>query len=492
MSTPAPLGTPHQPRPRHARRKRILGWIALGLAVVLLLTVSGGVLVYKHLLGNITHQKIDVVGKRAPKLNKAQNILLIGSDSRDFKGGSAFGKEVGGARSDTTILVHLSSGGRKAVLVSIPRDSYVEIPACRLPSGGVSTPHYDKFNTAYNIGGPSCTIATVEHLTDVHIDHFVEVNFQGFQRMVNALDGVNICLSKPINDPIRYLDGHYIGSGLVLGAGHHTLKGKQALAFVRARYGIGDGSDLGRIKDQQLFISAVIRKATSDRLLFNPIGLYDFLDAATKSIRTDPGFGLSQMKDLADRLHGLKPGRVVLLTVPIIFDAPGVPSADVAWDPAKAPALWTALRTDQPLPGEVTSPQPKASSPSSTVTLTVPPSQITVRVLNGTGQSGIGHTVANELAAQGFTVSSGNADASTYRTTVVRYGSSRVQSSQTVAAAVPGSTRQLDTNLGSTVELILGSTFTRVAPVTISPVSPTPSATPTIDTITADQDVCTS
>ena len=493
MSTPPVLGTPHV-APAPSRRKRLLAGIALGLAGVLLITVAGGVLVYKHLMGNIQHQKIDIIGGQVPKLNKAQNILLIGSDTRDFKGGAAFGRDVGGARSDTTILVHLSNGGQKAVLVSIPRDSYVEIPACRLPNGSASTPHYDKFNSAYSLGGPSCTIATVEHLTHIHIDHFVEVNFQGFQSMVNALGGVSICLQKPIDDPVRYVGGHYIGSGLVLAQGTHTLKGKQALAFVRARYGVGDGSDLGRIKDQQLFISAVIRKATNTGLLFRPITLYDFLDAATKSIRTDPNFGLSQMKNLADRLHGLKPGRVVLLTVPILFNAPGVPAADVAWDPTKAPLLWNALLRDEPLPGEA-KPQPHpSSSPSPGLTLTVPPSSIPVRVLNGTGAQGIAHQVANSLAAEGFIASAGNAGSSSYTTSVVLYGSSRVQSSMTVAAAVPGSTRQLDTSLGNTVELIVGSNFTKVVPVTISSASPsaTPSAGPTIDTITADQDVCSS
>jgi len=478
------------PTERRSRTRRILGRIALGLAVVLVVTLAGGILVYKHLAGNITHQSIDRVNPPPPKLNKAQNILLIGSDTRAFAGGAAFGRDVGGARSDTTILVHLSAGGRKAVLVSIPRDSYVEIPKCRLPNGQISTPHMDKFNSAYAIGGPSCTIATVESLTDIRIDHFVEVNFQGFQRMVNALGGVDVCLSKPINDPVRLSGGHYIGSGLVLDAGPHTLKGKQALAFVRARYGVGDGSDLGRIKDQQLFISAVIRKATSAGLLFNPIALYDFLDAATKSIRTDPHFGLSQMKSLADRLHGLKPGTVTLLTVPFLFDAPGVPSADIAWDPARAPALWRELRDDTGVAGGSTpAPKPSASAVSA---LTVPPNAIHVRVLNGTGASGIAHRVAAELAAEGFIATAANADANNYTTSVVRYGSTREQSSQTVAAAVPGSVRQADPALGASVELIVGANFSNVVPVTVSHVAPTPSPSSSLDSITADQQICAS
>ena len=489
----APPTAPPVVPARRSRTQRILGWIALGLAVVLVFTVTGGYLVYRHLNGNITHldtSHSELINRPA-KLNKAQNILLIGSDTRAFAGGSKFGGEVAGARSDTTILVHLSAGGRKAALVSIPRDSYVEIPACRTTGGGQSSPHHDKFNSAYSIGGPACTIATVESLTGIHIDHFVEVNFQGFQRMVNALGGVSVCLRKPINDPIRFVGGHYQGSGLVLPAGTSKLKGTQALAFVRARYGVGDGSDIGRIKDQQLFISAVIRKATSAGLLVDIPALYSFLDAATKSIRTDPGFGLSQLKNLANRLHGLKPGTVSLLTVPFLYNAPGVPSADIGWDPNKAPALWAALRHDQPLPGQVTA-KPSASPTPSGNGLTIPPSAITVKVLNGTGETGIAHRVASELEAEGFHAVPGNASVRGVTTTVVRYGASRNESSQTVAAAVKGSTRQLDPTLSATtIELVIGSDFGGVVPVTVSPSSnPTPSPTPSLDITTAEQNIC--
>ena len=490
----APTVAPRVPAGR-SRTRRILGWIALGLAAVLVVTVTGGYLVYRHLNGNITHAPISSEPgvARPAKLNKAQNILLIGSDTRAFAGGSKFGSEVGGARSDTTILVHLSAGGRKAVLVSIPRDSYVEIPACTTTGGGQSSPHHDKFNAAYSIGGPSCTIATVESLTHIHIDHFVEVNFQGFQRMVNALGGVNICLTKPINDPIVFVDGKYHGSGLQLPAGTSTLKGKEALAFVRARYGVGDGSDIGRIKDQQLFISAVIRKATSAGLLVDIPALYRFLDAATKSIRTDPKFGLSQLKGLADRLHGLKPGTVSLLTVPFLYNAPGVPSADIGWDPVKAPALWNALRRDQPLPGQ-SKPAPRPSTSPAGNGLTIPPSAITVQVLNGTGETGIAHRVAAELAAEGFHAIPGNATTRGVTTTVVRYGSGRNESSMTVAAAVKGSTREADPTLrATTIQLVIGSDFGGVVPVTVSPTtnpSATPSPGPSLDVTTAGQDIC--
>ena len=482
----APSGRP--------RLKRVLIWLAGSLALVLAVSAVGGYLIYRHLNGNLSHTAIDIPGKRPPRLpGGAQNILVMGSDTRDFKGGRKFGSEVAGARSDTTIVVHLAADGQHAVLVSIPRDTYAHIPRCKTATG-ISSPQWNKFNAAFSIGGPSCTIATVEHLTHLHIDHFVEVNFAGFQSMVDALGGVNVCISKPINDPVvKDSAGNYHGSGLVIGAGTHTLKGKTALAFVRARYGVGDGSDLGRIKNQQIFLSSMIRKATSTGLIFHPLSLYRFLNAATKSLNTDPGFGLPQLKSLAGRLHGLRPGRVALLTVPLsntnaYVNIGGIPASVVYWDKPRAKALWTALAKDQPLPG--TEPKPTGSPSPSASPLVVPPSQIHVRVLNGTGQAGLAHKVASDLAARGFVVDAvGDADTSGYTSSIVRYGADRVESSQTLAAAVTGSQRQADGTLGTTLTLIVGSDYSGVQSVTISTPTPTPSAS--LDVVTANRDRCT-
>ncbi len=473
----------------------MLSWIAIGLAALLVITAAGGYLVYRHLNDNIAHGALTVPGARpAEGPGKSENVLLLGSDTRDFAGGAKFGKGVTGARSDTTILVHISADGKKAILVSIPRDTYARIPSCRLPTGGLSSPQWNKFNAAFSIGGPSCTVATVEHLTHLRIDHYVEVNFAGFERMVDALGGVKVCLSHPINDPIRtnpYTGGR-IGSGLVVGAGPHTFHGKEALGFVRARYAVADGSDLGRIKNQQVFISAVIRKATSTGLILKPWKLYGFLNAATKSIRTDPGFGLKQLKKLAGELHGLTAGKVALLTVPLSNPdghvlIGGIDASVVFWDKPRANALWHALRADGPLPGT----GPKKPAGTSTE-LVVPPSAVHVRVLNGTGQAGLAHRVAEELAARGFVIDGmGDADSRGYTTSVVRYGTDRVQSSQTLAASVPGATRQLDGALSETLELVIGSDYSGTKAVHISSPSPTPTPTASLDVVTADRAVCT-
>jgi len=498
---------------RRPRARRILKWVAISVATVLVITVAGAYVVYLHLNGNLTHTSIRkcdknqatcIVIKEPPKVGKAENILLIGSDTRAFAGSSKYGRLVAGARSDTTILVHIGAGASKAILVSIPRDSYVQIPQCQISKGHVTSPQYNKFNAAYSIGGPACTIATVEALTNIHIDHFVEVNFAGFKNMVNALGGVTVCVPQPINDPIVHTaNGGFHGSGLTLPAGNDHLNGEQALGYVRARYSLGDGSDLGRIKRQQAFLSAVVRKATSTGLLLDLPALYSFLNAATKSVQTDPGFGLFQLKDLAGRLHGLKPGKVVMLTVPLsdtnaYRTIGGLNASVVIWDDQRASLLWNALRTDGPLPGTAPLPTP---SPSGTATaspggptLIVAPSHIHVRVLNGTGQKGIAHTVADALAAEGFDiVGVGDADSSGYTTTFVRYGTTKNESSETLAAAVPGSDRQLDGSLGSVLQLVVGSNYAGVVPVHVESggvPTPNPSPTATLDTVTADRDVC--
>ena len=485
------------PATSRARLRRVLTWVALGMVVVLVVAAAGGYLLYRHLSGNLAHsQIIKEPGHKDPKpgLGHSENILLMGSDTRDFKGGAKFGSEIAGARSDTTILVHIGEDGQHATLVSIPRDTYAHIPACKT-ANGVSSPQWNKFNVAFTVGGPSCTIALVENLTDLNIDHFVVVNFAGFQRMVDALNGVSVCLSHPIDDPVRTnpVTGGKIGSGLVISAGQHTLDGKQALGFVRSRYAVGDGSDLGRIKNQQVFLSSMIRKATSTGLILHPLSLYHFLNAATKSIETDPGFGLPQLKSLAGKLHGLKPGKVGLLTVPLsnpnaYVNIGGLQASVVFWDKPRANALWHALRTDGPLPGTELKPKP-STSPNANP-LTVAPSAIRVRVLNGTGEVGIAHKVASELANRGYVIDGvGDADSSSYSTTTIRYGVDKVQSSQTLAASVPGSDRQQDGTLGSTLELIIGSNYNGTTAVTIT--NPTPTPTPSLDVVTAAKDRCT-
>jgi LCP family protein required for cell wall assembly len=498
------LWEPFGPAPRgRARWRRIAKWVALSLVVVLVVVAASGYALYRHFDGQITAVKIHTLNKAPTQVvAKAENFLLIGSDSRAGANGKGTGAgKIAGARSDTTILMHISAGDGDATLVSIPRDSYVQIPSCIEADGTThSAPQMAKFNTAFAIGGakygPSCEIATVEKLTGVKINHYAVVDFVGFKRMVDALGGVQMCVATHLYDPIHYdaATGGDVGSGLNLPAGKSVkITGTQALALMRARYALGDGSDIQRIKRQQQFIGAMVRKATSTGLLIHPLELLHFLDAATDSVTTD-GFGVGTMRTLASALHKAGAGNVQLLTVPLADPLPaGVPTADVAWDPTKSAALWHAIIHDTAIPGtkQATASPSASPSPSPTTTLSVQPSAITVNVLNGSGVTGVAAKAAAALEAEGFHATvGGDADRSDYATTQVRYGSSKVQSSQTVKAAITGSHRVSDPTLGSTITVIIGANYSGVRAVTVGTASPSPSATPSLDVTTASKEGC--
>jgi LCP family protein required for cell wall assembly len=483
--------------PRHRRRwSRVLKWTSISLAGVLVVVGGGGYLLYRHLFGQITKAAIVVppaTASVAPKIvANAENFLLMGSDSRQGANGKGTGgSKIAGARSDTTILLHLSAGDRQATMISIPRDSYVQIPACTIgPNGQKSQPTAGKFNEAFAIGeeagpkyAPSCAITTVENLTHVHIDHYAVINFVGFENVVEALGGVKMCVAEPLDDPIVDTSDGFHGSGLDLPAGPSVeIDGAQALALMRARYALDGGGDLPRIKRQQEFIGAVIRKAFSTGLLLDVPKLLRVLNAATKSLQTD-GFGLHQMLKLAKAIHGVGPNGIQILTVPLDTTLPpGVPTADVAWDPVKSAKLWDAIRHDQPIPNSAKA--AKQTGPA----LSIPPSDINVIVENGSTTKGLAHTAETALEAQGFHVTVSKAPSKTYTSTVVEYGPDKLQSSQTVAASIPGSTSSGSLASGSTITVILGSNYTTVNPVKIS-TAPSQSG---INPVTANNEGCLS
>ena len=269
-------------RNRRPRWVRTLGWVGAVLGILLVAAGGVGAYQYKKLSGNIT--RVDALApgdksiRNAAKQLDAENYLLIGSDTRAGANGE-YGT-VSGARSDTTILAHLSPNRDKAVLISFPRDSWVSLPACPKTGGGTAAAHDGQFNEAFTIGGPACTVLAVQKLTGIKINHYVQVDFTGFKTMVDALNGVSVCSTTPLRDD---------ESGLRLPAGTSVLKGEQALAYVRARYGIGDGSDLGRIQRQQRFLGAMVRSATSTKLLVNPVALTKFLDRGDEVAHARPG-----------------------------------------------------------------------------------------------------------------------------------------------------------------------------------------------------------
>ena len=338
------------------------------MAVVLLLIGTVFVIAYKKLEGNINAVSIGkALGNDRPQEVKVQgpskplNVLVMGSDNRD---GTNIGGQTPGL-SDTTILLHLSADRKRAYGVSIPRDTMVERPDCQSKDGKSTIPGgLTQFNAAYAIGGPACTIKTVEKITDVRIDHFVVINFAGFKEMVNAVNGVQVCVPQEVNDNIGHIH---------LPAGTYKVNGNQALDYVRVRHGIGaETGDIGRMKRQQAFISAMIKKVVSKGTLANPVRLYRFLDAATKSLTTDTGFAhLGELVSLGTSLKNIGLDNIQFITVP---NEPYAPDPNRLQLAPGARDVWRKIRFDRPLgklaadaltpgskPGAKPTPSPSAS-----------------------------------------------------------------------------------------------------------------------------------
>ncbi|MEV7197822.1 LCP family protein [Streptomyces sp. NPDC093510] len=338
------------------RRHRWLRYTALGVTVLVLGAAGVGWAAYEKLNGNINRDtdaadELARYEKERPTalVHGAQNILLLGSDTRAGPANRKYGRDAGTERSDTTILLHLAADRQSATAVSIPRDLMVEMPGCRRPDGSRTQAGFAQFNVAFQIGGTACTIRTVEKLTKIRVDHHMVVDFAGFKGMVDAVDGVQVCLRVPIDDS---------DAQVKLAPGLRTLNGEQALGYVRARKSLGDGSDTDRMDRQQEFLGALVNKVQSNDVLLNPTKLYPVLDAATSSLTTDPG--LASLRGLYELVRGMRnipTERVQFLTVPrqsYTYDA----NRDELVEP-DAEQLFTRLRMDSPV--EVAPQQPEKS-----------------------------------------------------------------------------------------------------------------------------------
>ncbi|MFG2593765.1 LCP family protein [Streptomyces sp. NPDC048438] len=334
-----------RPGPGNGRRPW-LRWTALAASFLVLVAAGVGWWLYKKLDGNISTDtsaaaELKAYEKERPRpiARGARNILLIGSDTRSGDN-SRYGRDDGGSqRSDTTILLHLAADRESATAVSIPRDLMAEIPSCHKDDGKATKKQFAQFNWAFELGGTACTIRTVEKMTGVRVDHHMVIDFNGFKDMVDAVDGVEVCLKEPVDDA---------DARLKLPAGRQKLDGEAALGYVRARKSIGDGSDTERMDRQQKFLGALVNKMQSNGVLLNPARLYPVLDAATKSLTTDQG--LDSLRDLYDLVRGMRnvpTEKVQFLTVPR-KEYRADPNRDELVQP-DADRLFTQLRKDEPV-----------------------------------------------------------------------------------------------------------------------------------------------
>ena len=484
---------------RATRRKRRTLIVSAAMSGVVLASSGVAWAFQGYVTGNI--KKVDPfegLGSRPDTGPKgAMNILIAGVDRRDGMSPEQLdrmhlGRETG-TRSDTLMLVHLSANHDKVTIVNLPRDSLVTIPAHESNGSegarGTRIPDRPgKLTWSYQFGGPALTVKTIERTTGVRVHHYVEVNFLGFVKMVDALGGVTVCTEQPINDR---------RSGLQLPAGRNHLDGLHGLAFTRARYSLTGGSDLSRIGRQQQFIAAMMQRALSTSMLTDPVKFTKFLNASLETVRADPDLA-KNLNALARQMKGLSTDSVVFADVPLadpdyVASINGSAQSTVLWDGRAAGTLFNQIKEDEPVisPAPAT-PQP---SPSGKPALTVPPERITVRVLNGVGTPGVARRAAGQLHKAGFVpiVVPGTADEIGQRTTVIEYGPARADSARTLAAAIPGARPKRVAALGSRIEVIVGSSWTRVKKVKIAPratTAPAPTGGQGVQARTATQKIC--
>ncbi|MFF9484147.1 LCP family protein [Streptomyces sp. NPDC014676] len=343
-STPGHRG--EERRSKGHRGLKAAAWAAAG---VVALGGTGAGYMYLKLDGNIESLDIDrVLGADRPEeaRNGSENILILGSDTRS--GGN---EELGGgtgdtsARSDTAMIVHVHEGRTRASVVSVPRDTLVDRPECTGTDGGTHpAARAVMFNSAYTMGGAACAVKTVESVTGLRMDHYLEIDFTGFRKLVDELGGVEVTTGEDIEDPDSHLD---------LKAGTHRLDGEQALGLVRTRHGVGDGSDLGRIRLQQAFLKALVRQAGEVGVLTGPKKLYDLADTATKAVTTDSGLGsVNALMSFASGLKDITPAGLRMITMPVTYDP--ADANRVLIKKAEAQQVWNALRNDQPIPKSAT------------------------------------------------------------------------------------------------------------------------------------------
>jgi LCP family protein required for cell wall assembly len=463
--------------------------VAISSGVILIVASVAGIFGFaaRNLAENI--EALEVIDSPRPVSETGPlNILLMGTDTRTDQGGG-FGSEVeygGPGRSDTTILIHLSNDRKSAIAVSIPRDSVVNIPACTKEDGTTVAERTDIFNSAFSSAGPACTVKTIETLTGITINHAVIVDFIGFSNVVDALGGIKICLTEAIDEPVQS------GAGIQLPAGVQVVDGKNALGLMRARYTLADGSDLKRIERQQELLSLTIDQIKDMNLITDLPALYRVLNAATSSLRMDPGLSdLDSLVTLSTSLSSMGSENVSFLTVPYELTPDG---NRVQWTES-ANQLWSAIINDTGWPpSEVVAVETTAPS-AETENIVVKPSDVSAIVLNGTRRAGFAALTSDFLKNQGVNIAEvGNAPNKDTADSVIVHTSGNALKAQLIGQLLGISNIAEDPELtGADVAIILGNNAPQnwtapAAPVEIeSPDQTTPVPAPTPSAIAAPQ-----
>jgi LCP family protein required for cell wall assembly len=499
-SRPAPLGHQRATAPRQVRRpsrrplffagRRIYGYLAIAVAVILVGGAIAAYAKYRSIWDSIGRVQISDLGKRPPKYTNALNLLLFGSDSRtgltrkqqlEYHVGDA-----GCGCSDTIMVVHISPGRHRVTVLNIPRDTMVPVyqcdahPAVQEP-GQVADPQtLEQINFTLQRGGPSCLWKTVEHVTGIYIDHFIQLSFLGAVKVINDIGGVNVCVPFAIDDP---------NSGLHISAGRKHIYGLRFLELWRARYTIGNGSDLERIQRDDFLLAQVLKGVIRRGISSSPTKLLQVVTDAAAAMTTDAGLTPGDMLHIADSLRGLHAGHVQFIEAPTQTYPPQ--PAQVEFVQPEDDQLFGAIAHDQKLQATTDSKNKKNKHDTGqTPAPMTSPQAVKVKVLNGSGVNLIASQVGSDLSARGFDVV-GTSDATTpggspdfsYTSSVIQYQSAaQLPAVNTLKAQLTSVIVRLDPSLPpGTINLIVGSSFTSLA--ADASASPSPSSSTSINNL---------
>jgi LCP family protein required for cell wall assembly len=498
----AASGPPDGPPPKKLRKR--LKWVAISIVGVLLLG-AGGVYGYYEYLNSRLKTTPKNAGTDAPKApadafgRRPLNILLIGSDSRLGAGNEGYGDAGHEGLADTTILMHIAADRSNATMVSIPRDIQMNIPECKV--GDKKYPaKFGNFNESFGGGaGAACTALTVQKkMLGVEIDHFMVIDFKGVKEMTSAVGGVDICLNKPMKDPLKIINGKGQGTGLDLPAGPNHLAGETALQFLRSRHGYEAGSDTARIEGQKAFLMALARKIKSNASLTNVDGMLGIAKAATSNLSVDEGLGtIDKLIGLGNEIKKVPEKRLAFTTLPW-EEYPKDPANKIQAKEPAATQLWAQLKADKPLTeGDPNAPAPAPSADPAPPAPPVPPvdpATISLMVQNTTTQNGLGLTVTTDLQGKKLKATAGTGKGYKKRdVSVVQYPKGKGDAARTVAmlAGLPETAIQEMTTGGTQLTLLLGTDFPKPGSVPTTPAAPPPAPSDAdLKLKTADDVVC--
>ncbi|MDQ0952030.1 LCP family protein required for cell wall assembly [Streptomyces phaeochromogenes] len=484
-------------KPKQSRAKKILLWTGGGMALVLVGVSAAAYAYIKHLEGNVNTTDVGSAGASGFSKDEAFNILIIGTDKRTGAGNEGYGDKGSVGHADTNILLHVSKDRTNATAMSIPRDLIVDIPDCptKLADGTekviAGTPN-QRFNTSLGQDerDPGCTMRTVKAVTGISPDHFMMADFNAVKTLTTAVDGVDVCVEKAVDDK---------ESKLKLPAGTSKVEGEQALAFVRTRHSFGNQGDLDRIKVQQQFLGSLMRKMASSDTLTNPSKLLKLAEAATKALTVDTGIGkVGTLKDVALELKKVPPKNITFTTVPVRDNPAETVKATVVVDDSRAPQVFQMIKSDT----SFTAVKQKEAKEKAAVAARLKgkkaaASEVRVQILNGGAPAGSAQAELNWLQLEAGVSKSENAGNSgdTQAKTTLEYAPDQADQARRLAdimglsgsAMKPGKSVTNSQGL-PTMTLTLGEDF-KGAGVKLNSAS---AATPDVEKSTADKVQCAS